>query len=147
VELDDVTRKLDETIAEGVVVEGVSALCGAVDGLDVVDGNGEVVVAGRLQVSLEEVQLGATHGEPLDRDGEVGRRDRLCGEQLDIEVGRPPEVERSDHVAGLLQRADELWGDNGEITVYEAVPAGESKKGSLGQNLPYLAASRARLAS
>jgi hypothetical protein len=50
-------------------------------------------------------------------------------------------------VAGLLQRADELWGDNGEITVYEAVPAGEPKKGSLGQNLPYLAASRARLAS
>jgi len=40
----------------------------------------------------------------------------------------------SDHVAGLLQRADELWGDNGEITVYEAVPAGEPKKGSLAEH-------------
>jgi hypothetical protein len=37
-------------------------------------------------------------------------------------------------VAGLLQRADELWGDNGEITVYEAVPAGEPKKGSLAEH-------------
>ena len=85
-ELDDVTRKLDETIAEGVVVEGASALCGAVDGLDVVDGDGEVVVAGRLQVSLEEVQLGAPQCEPLDGDAEVRRRDRLRAEQLDVEV-------------------------------------------------------------
>jgi quinol monooxygenase YgiN len=37
----------------------------------------------------------------------------------------------SDHVSALLERADELWGDQGEITVYEAVPAGEPKKGSL----------------
>jgi quinol monooxygenase YgiN len=40
----------------------------------------------------------------------------------------------SDHVAALLERADELWGDNGEITVYEAVPAGEPKKGSLAEH-------------
>jgi quinol monooxygenase YgiN len=37
----------------------------------------------------------------------------------------------SEHVAGLLARADELWGENGEITVYDAVPAGEPVKGSL----------------
>jgi quinol monooxygenase YgiN len=37
----------------------------------------------------------------------------------------------SDHVSALLERADELWGDQGEITVYEAVSAGEPKKGSL----------------
>lgn len=40
----------------------------------------------------------------------------------------------SDHVSALLARADELWGDNGEITVCEAVPAGESKKGSLAEH-------------
>ena len=37
-------------------------------------------------------------------------------------------------MAALLERADELWGDNGEITVYEAVPAGEPKKGSLAEH-------------
>jgi quinol monooxygenase YgiN len=37
----------------------------------------------------------------------------------------------SDHVKGLLERSDELWGENGEITVFEAVPAGEPKKGTL----------------
>lgn len=41
---------------------------------------------------------------------------------------------RSDHVSALLERADELWGDNGEITVYDAVPAGEPKKGSLAEH-------------
>ncbi len=40
----------------------------------------------------------------------------------------------SDHVSALLERAEELWGDNGEITVYEAVPAGEPKKGSLAEH-------------
>jgi hypothetical protein len=34
-------------------------------------------------------------------------------------------------VSALLERSDELWGDDGEITVFEAVPAGESEKGSL----------------
>ncbi len=41
---------------------------------------------------------------------------------------------KSDHVSALLERADELWGDNGEITVYEPVPAGEPKKGSLAEH-------------
>ncbi len=37
-------------------------------------------------------------------------------------------------MSALLERADELWGDNGEITVYEPVPAGEPKKGSLAEH-------------
>lgn len=41
---------------------------------------------------------------------------------------------KSDHVSALLERAEELWGDNGEITVYDAVPAGEPKKGSLAEH-------------
>ena len=48
-------------------------------------------------------------------------------EQLDAHL-------RSNHVSALLERADELWGDNGEITVYDAVPAGEPKKGSLAEH-------------
>lgn len=48
-------------------------------------------------------------------------------EQLDAHL-------TSDHVSALLQRADELWGDNGEITVYDAVSAGEPKKGSLARH-------------
>ncbi len=60
---------------------------------------------------------------------------RACDEQLrcksrellDAHLG-------SDHVSALLQRADELWGNEGEITVYEAVPAGEPQKGSLAEH-------------
>jgi quinol monooxygenase YgiN len=37
----------------------------------------------------------------------------------------------SDHIKHVLTRAEELWGDNGDITVYEAVPAGEQRKGSI----------------
>ena len=35
------------------------------------------------------------------------------------------------HVAALLERAEELFGDSGDITVFEAVPGGEDSKGSL----------------
>jgi len=45
-------------------------------------------------------------------------------EQLDAHL-------KSDHVAAALERAEELFGENGEITVYEAVTAGEPTKGSL----------------
>ena len=41
---------------------------------------------------------------------------------------------KSSHVSALLERAEELWGDNGEITVYDAVPAGQPKKGSLAEH-------------
>jgi quinol monooxygenase YgiN len=37
----------------------------------------------------------------------------------------------SDHIKDVLTRADELWGENGDITVYEAVPGGEERKGSI----------------
>ena len=38
---------------------------------------------------------------------------------------------QSPHVAALLERAAELFGDSGDIVVYEALPVGETKKGSL----------------
>jgi quinol monooxygenase YgiN len=37
----------------------------------------------------------------------------------------------SDHIKAVLERADELWGENGDITVYEAVPGGEERKGTI----------------
>ena len=37
-------------------------------------------------------------------------------------------------MSALLERAGELWGEDGEITVYEAVAAGEPKKGSLAEH-------------
>lgn len=46
----------------------------------------------------------------------------------------PGQQSMSDHVSALLERAHELWGVNGEITVYEAVPAGAPTKGSLTQH-------------
>jgi hypothetical protein len=45
--------------------------------------------------------------------------------------GRLTYIERWESREGLLERSDELWGENGEITVFEAVPAGEPKKGTL----------------
>jgi quinol monooxygenase YgiN len=48
-------------------------------------------------------------------------------EQLDAHLA-------SDHVSAVLARAEELWGENGGITVYEAVPAGEPTKGSLAEH-------------
>ena len=38
---------------------------------------------------------------------------------------------KSDHVAAILARAEELFGDSADIVVYDAVPEGETKKGSL----------------
>jgi quinol monooxygenase YgiN len=38
---------------------------------------------------------------------------------------------KSPHVAALLERAEELFGDSGDIVVYEALPGGETTKGSL----------------
>ena len=37
----------------------------------------------------------------------------------------------SPHVQQILERADELFGDSGDIVIYEALPEGEHKKGSL----------------
>ena len=40
----------------------------------------------------------------------------------------------SPHVQAILERADELFGDSGDITVFEAVPGGEPAKGSLAEH-------------
>ena len=40
----------------------------------------------------------------------------------------------SPHIQALLERADELFGDSGDITVFEAVPGGEPVKGSLAEH-------------
>ena len=37
----------------------------------------------------------------------------------------------SDHVAAVLEHVDELFGDSADIVVYEPVPGGETRKGSL----------------
>lgn len=45
-------------------------------------------------------------------------------EQLDAHLQSP-------HVAKVLERAEELFGDSADIVVYEPLPGGETKKGSL----------------
>ena len=40
----------------------------------------------------------------------------------------------SAHVAEVLERAEDLFGDSGEIISYEAVPGGEPIKGSLAEH-------------
>lgn len=37
----------------------------------------------------------------------------------------------SSHVAQLLERVEELFGDSADIVVYEPVPGGETRKGAL----------------
>ncbi len=37
----------------------------------------------------------------------------------------------SDHVQAVLARATELFGESGDIVIYEAVPGGETQMGSL----------------
>lgn len=38
---------------------------------------------------------------------------------------------KSDHIEAVLTRAPELFADGGDIVVYDAVPGGEVRKGSL----------------
>jgi quinol monooxygenase YgiN len=37
----------------------------------------------------------------------------------------------SPHIQDVLARAEELFGDSGEIILYESLPGGETKKGSI----------------
>ena len=37
----------------------------------------------------------------------------------------------SPHIQAVLERVEDLFGDSGDITVFEAVPGGEPVKGSL----------------
>jgi quinol monooxygenase YgiN len=41
---------------------------------------------------------------------------------------------KSEHVADLLRRARALFGESGDIVVYEPVPGGEATKGSLAEH-------------
>ncbi len=52
-------------VAERLVVEALPPLSDAIDRLQVVDGDAQVMMAGRLQVSLEQVQLRAPERQPL----------------------------------------------------------------------------------
>jgi quinol monooxygenase YgiN len=38
---------------------------------------------------------------------------------------------QSDHVKEVLTRVEELFGDSADIVVYESLPGGEQRKGSL----------------
>jgi quinol monooxygenase YgiN len=40
----------------------------------------------------------------------------------------------SEHVAKVLERAEELFGDSADIVVYEPLKGGEKKKGSLAEH-------------
>ena len=40
----------------------------------------------------------------------------------------------SPHIQAILERAEDLFGDSGDITVFEAVPGGEAVKGSLAEH-------------
>jgi quinol monooxygenase YgiN len=48
-------------------------------------------------------------------------------EALQAHLGTP-------HIQGVLARQEELFGDSGEITVYDALPGGEPRKGSLAEH-------------
>src|SRR6478735_3421160 len=52
VELDNIARQFDEPVVERHVIEGVVALRSAVDRLEIVDGDPEMVVAGGLDVAF-----------------------------------------------------------------------------------------------
>jgi len=45
-------------------------------------------------------------------------------EDLEAHLGSP-------HIAAALARATELFGESGDITVYEPLPGGEERKGSI----------------
>jgi quinol monooxygenase YgiN len=93
--------------------------------------------AGREQEALEVFQglVEPTHGEEgcilyaLHRGADDPRRltfvERWSSRAaLDAHLA-------SEHVQGALGRLDELFDGGGDITVFEAVPAGVQQKGSL----------------
>ena len=41
---------------------------------------------------------------------------------------------QSEHVAGVLEHVEELFGDSADIVVYEPVEGGEAAKGSLAEH-------------
>src|ERR1700761_8028424 len=96
VELHDVARKLDQVIAKRRAIERPAAVSRPEGGLQVVHGDGEVLMARRLDVALEQMELTAVpERQPLDGHAEVGVGDRRRVEQLDVELGRLPQVVRA----------------------------------------------------
>src|ERR1700684_459384 len=92
---------------------------------------------GREADALEAFQalLEPTHGEEgcilyaLHQGAEDPRRLAF------VERWSSPELLQahlaSPHIQAVLERAEELFSDGGDIVVYEAQPGGEAKKGSL----------------
>ena len=64
VELHEIAGQLDQLASECGAVEGAATLGRAIDRLDVIDGDPEVVVCSRVLVALEDVKLRAAEGEP-----------------------------------------------------------------------------------
>ena len=100
----------------------------------------EVVVVGRSRQPGKEAEARGVQGlvgpprggrlHPL-RAAPGGRSLRLAfverwesRELLDAHLQSP-------HVSAILERAEELFGDSADIVVYEPVPEGEERKGSL----------------
>src|SRR6185437_4639975 len=96
VHLHDVAGQLDQVVSEGVAVKGAAPLGRPVDGLEVGNGDAEVVVAGGGEIALEQMQLRIPEGEPLHGQPEVRRGDDLGAQQVDVEVHRLLEVARVD---------------------------------------------------
>lgn len=104
----------------------------------------EVVVVGSFTarpgreaeaLSAFEALVGPTHAEDgcilyaLHQGSDDPRRlafvERWASrEALDAHLGSP-------HIQAVLARADDLFGDSGDIVVYEARPHGQPEKGSL----------------
>jgi quinol monooxygenase YgiN len=104
----------------------------------------EVVVVGSFKAEpgkeTEALQafkdlVGPTHGEDgcilyalhqgADDPSQLAFIERWASrEALDAHLTAP-------HVAAILERAPELFGGSGTITVYDAVPAGDAKQGAL----------------
>ena len=107
VELDEVAGRVAEIelrltagkLGDGVAerpVEDSERLCSLVDGDDVVGLEREVRMRRRLVGALEDVHLERTRLEPLDREAEVGRRQGLEPELVDVEADGLLEVARDD---------------------------------------------------
>ena len=107
----------------------------------------EVVVVGSFTAREDKVQAATeafaalmepTHAEDgcilyaLHRGAEDPRRLAFVERWASVEALRAHLG--SDHIQAVLARADELFSDGGDIVVYEAVPGGQTTKGSLAQH-------------
>jgi quinol monooxygenase YgiN len=91
-------------------------------------------------VAAFEALLEPTHAEPgcilyalhcgVDDTRRLAFVERWTSrEALDAHLASP-------HVEAVVARAEELFADSGEIVVYEALPGGETRKGSLASQRP-----------